>query len=73
MQMICSHYSMLLALTLELKLKASKKMATRVELHHIAFIPLLVDKTLDINFHVYGMNAVTSKCEQNNKPLDEHF
>lgn len=55
--------------------KSFKQMATGIKLEdRFTFVPLLVDKTLDINFYVPGMNAVICKFKENNiKLLDEHF
>ena len=55
--------------------KVFKQMSTGIKLHdRIAFVPLLVDKTLDIKFYVPGMNAVINKFKLNNmKLLDDYF
>ena len=52
-----------------------KQMSTGIKLHDgLVFVPLLVDKNMDVRFEVPGMNAVIEKFKRNNiKLLDNHF
>ncbi|XP_068228118.1 uncharacterized protein [Palaemon carinicauda] len=55
--------------------KGFKQMSTGININNnLLFIPLLVDKSLNINFEVPGMNQIINKFKENNIALlDETF
>ena len=55
--------------------KEFKQMSSGIKINNrLVFVPLLVDKTLNISYEIPGMNQIIRKFKQNNIPLlDEAF